>query len=111
MPQSDGTLSDREDESSSMSTDPSIFLQQTLDKMKNIDQLDKEMEEKLMKMIIRDLNRVAELQPSLAANAEFSSLYIQCQLLLTKALKDKQWAIPMPMCSQESVMAMASVNQ
>ncbi|XP_077987926.1 integrator complex subunit 4-like [Glandiceps talaboti] len=111
MPNSTIRTSDDRSESSTQSTDASQFLQQTLDKVKNIDKLDKETAERFMQMIIRDLNRVAELQPSLAANAEFSSLYVQCQLLITKALKDKQWSVPTPLCPQHSVMAMAAIKQ
>ncbi|XP_070538096.1 integrator complex subunit 4-like [Ptychodera flava] len=110
LPTASSKISNEKDTNQEASVDPSKFLQQTVEKM-NITKLDNKTAEHLMKMIIRDLNRVAELQPSLAANAEFSSLYIQCQLLLTKALKDTQWSVPTPLCPQHSVMSTAAINE
>lgn len=40
---------------------------------------------------IRDLQRLAEIEPQLTAAATCASLYIRCQLLLAKILSNKSW--------------------
>ncbi|XP_071952970.1 integrator complex subunit 4-like [Antedon mediterranea] len=82
---------------------PQEFLQQALEKLEQVGRLDMDSGIKLMETTIRDLRRVVKLEENLVASADFYSLYLQCQLLLTKAMKDKQWSVPAPLCPQHNL--------
>ncbi|XP_033119537.1 integrator complex subunit 4-like isoform X2 [Anneissia japonica] len=90
---------------------PQQFLQQSLEKLEQVGRLDMEAAIKLMETTIRDLRRVVELDQNLVASAEFYSLYLQCQLLLTKAMKDKQWLVPAPLCPQHNLTVSATTKK
>ncbi|KAH9369714.1 hypothetical protein HPB48_007681 [Haemaphysalis longicornis] len=62
---------------------------------------------------IRDLQRLAEIEPQLTAAATCGSLYIRCQLLLAKILSNKSWlnlsaASPLQSNAVKSLLEQAS---
>ncbi|XP_072034056.1 integrator complex subunit 4-like [Amphiura filiformis] len=88
-------------ESAGTSQESEGFLQDTMDKIKALDRMDRKSAITQMQLTISDLDRVGHLKPRLAASAEFSSLYIQCQLVFAKALSDEQWGVPAALCPQQ----------
>ncbi|XP_077516284.1 integrator complex subunit 4 [Amblyomma americanum] len=58
---------------------------------------------------VRDLERLAEIEPQLTAAASCASLYIRCQLLFAKILSNKSWlnlsaASPLQGCALRSLL-------
>ncbi|XP_075535942.1 integrator complex subunit 4 [Dermacentor variabilis] len=58
---------------------------------------------------IRDLQRLAEIEPQLTAAASCASLYLRCQLLFAKILSNKSWlnlsaASPLQSCALKSLL-------
>ncbi|XP_071798117.1 integrator complex subunit 4-like [Asterias amurensis] len=86
--------------------EPSVFLAQTLDKVKRLTTMARQPSISLMQLIIRDLERIGELDPGLSACADFCARYIRCQLVLTKALSEDGWNIPASLCPQQSADTM-----
>uniref|UniRef100_A0A8D0H8L1 Integrator complex subunit 4 n=1 Tax=Sphenodon punctatus TaxID=8508 RepID=A0A8D0H8L1_SPHPU len=92
--------------------DPSQqFLQQSLDRVYNLQHLDPQGTQELLEFTIRDLQRLGELQSELAGMADFSAAYLRCQLLLTKALQEKLWDVAAPLYVKQSALASAAVKQ
>ncbi|XP_022098018.1 integrator complex subunit 4-like [Acanthaster planci] len=84
----------------------SIFLAQTLENVQHLDTMSRQSAVSLMQLIIRDLHRVSAAEPGLSACADFCAQYIQCQLVLNKALSEDRWNIPAPLCPQQSADTM-----
>ncbi|XP_049745677.1 integrator complex subunit 4 isoform X3 [Elephas maximus indicus] len=61
--------------------------------------------------IWKDLQRLGELQSELAGVADFSATYLQCQLLLIKALQEKLWNVAAPLYLKQSDLASAAAKQ
>ncbi|XP_078259045.1 integrator complex subunit 4 [Rhinoraja longicauda] len=87
------------------------FVQQSLDRAQTIQHLDSQGAQELLKLTIRDLERLGELQPELAGMAEFSATYLQCQLLLMKSLQEKLWNVAAPLYLKQNVMAASAARQ
>ncbi|XP_067841723.1 integrator complex subunit 4 [Heptranchias perlo] len=87
------------------------FVQQSLDRAQSIQHLDAQGAQDLLKLTIRDLQRLGELQPELAGIAEFSATYLQCQLLLMKSLQEKLWNVAAPLYLKQNAMASAAAKQ
>nr|XP_048696531.1 integrator complex subunit 4 isoform X4 [Caretta caretta] len=69
--------------------DPSQqFLQQSLERVYNLQHLDPQSTQELLEFTIRDLQRLGELQSELAGVADFSATYLRCQLLLIKIMEE-----------------------
>ncbi|XP_055521828.1 integrator complex subunit 4 [Leucoraja erinacea] len=88
-----------------------LFVQQSLDRAQTIQHLDSQGAQELLKLTIRDLQRLGELQPELAGMAEFSATYLQCQLLLMKSLQEKLWNVAAPLYLKQNVMAASAARQ
>ncbi|KAK7804084.1 hypothetical protein U0070_022395 [Myodes glareolus] len=92
--------------------DPSQqFLQQSLDRVYSVQHLDPQGAQELLEFTIRDLQRLGELQSGLAGVADFSATYLQCQLLLIKALQEKLWNVAAPLYLKQSDLASAAAKQ
>lgn len=70
------------------------FLQQVLEQIDNAEHRSATAKQGLLQIAIRDLEKLSTIEPSLSAAASCASLYIQCQLLLTKLLSNKNWMNP-----------------
>ncbi|XP_038050789.1 integrator complex subunit 4-like [Patiria miniata] len=82
------------------------FLGQTLEKVKHLDTMTRQPAVNLMQLVIRDLHRVSVVESGLSARADFCAQYIQCQLVLYKALSEDRWNVPAPLCPQQSADTM-----
>ncbi|XP_051464628.1 integrator complex subunit 4 isoform X3 [Apus apus] len=61
--------------------------------------------------IWNDLQRLGELQSELAGMADFTATYLQCQLLLIKALQEKLWNVAAPLYLKQNALASAAAKQ
>uniref|UniRef100_A0AAV2J526 Integrator complex subunit 4 n=2 Tax=Percomorphaceae TaxID=1489872 RepID=A0AAV2J526_KNICA len=78
-----------------------LFLQQSLLRVENTQNLEAAGAQDLLNLTIRDLQRVGELQTELAGAADFCATYLHCQLLLSQ----------MSLCSVDlSEMSLCSVD-
>ncbi|KAM9173687.1 integrator complex subunit 4 isoform 2-T2 [Pangshura tecta] len=92
--------------------DPSQqFLQQSLERVYNLQHLDPKSTQELLEFTIRDLQRLGELQSELAGVADFSATYLRCQLLLIKALQEKLWNVAAPLYLKQNALASAAAKQ
>ncbi|XP_029458053.1 integrator complex subunit 4 isoform X1 [Rhinatrema bivittatum] len=92
--------------------DPSQhFLQQSLERVYNLQHLDPQGTQELLEFTIRDLQRLGELQSELAGMADFSATYLRCQLLLIKALQEKLWNIAAPLYLKQNALAITAAKQ
>ncbi|OXB78066.1 UNVERIFIED_CONTAM: hypothetical protein H355_013615 [Colinus virginianus] len=92
--------------------DPSQqFLHQSLERVYNLQHLDPQGIQELLEFTIRDLQRLGELQSELAGMADFTATYLQCQLLLTKALQEKLWNVAAPLYLKQNALASAAAKQ
>ncbi|XP_064932645.1 integrator complex subunit 4 isoform X4 [Columba livia] len=92
--------------------DPSQqFLHQSLERVYNLQHLDPQGVQELLEFTIRDLQRLGELQSELAGMADFTATYLQCQLLLIKALQEKLWNVAAPLYLKQNVLASAAAKQ
>ncbi|XP_061484986.1 integrator complex subunit 4 isoform X2 [Rhineura floridana] len=92
--------------------DPSQeFLQQSLERVFNLQHLDPQGTQELLEFTIRDLQRFGELQSDLAGMADFSAAYLRCQLLLIKALQEKLWSVAAPLYLKQNALASAAAKQ
>ncbi|KAG8137073.1 putative Integrator complex subunit 4-like protein [Naja naja] len=92
--------------------DPSQeFLQQSLERVFNLQHLDPQGTQELLEFTIRDLQRFGELQSDLAGMADFSATYLRCQLLLIKALQEKLWNVAAPLYVKQNALALAAARQ
>ncbi|XP_059819622.1 integrator complex subunit 4 isoform X1 [Hypanus sabinus] len=87
------------------------FVQQSLDRAQTLQHLDTQGAQDLLKLTIRDLQRLGELQPELSGIAEFSATYLQCQLLLMKSLQEKVWNVAAPLYLKQNVVAASAAKQ
>ncbi|KAF2974928.1 hypothetical protein EK904_007020, partial [Melospiza melodia maxima] len=55
--------------------------------------------------------RLGELQSELAGMADFTATYLQCQLLLIKALQEKLWNVAAPLYLKQNALASAAAKQ
>ncbi|XP_061682926.1 integrator complex subunit 4 isoform X2 [Syngnathoides biaculeatus] len=88
-----------------------LFLQQSLDRVSTIQNLEAPGAQDLLIFIIRDLQRLGQLQTELAGAADFCATYLRCQLLLIKALQEKLWNVAVPLCLKQNVTATAAARQ
>ncbi|XP_068872642.1 integrator complex subunit 4 isoform X3 [Aphelocoma coerulescens] len=92
--------------------DPSQqFLHQSLERVYNFQHLDPQGIQELLEFTIRDLQRLGELQSELAGMADFTATYLQCQLLLIKALQEKLWNVAAPLYLKQNALASAAAKQ
>uniref|UniRef100_A0A7M4FEA0 Integrator complex subunit 4 n=1 Tax=Crocodylus porosus TaxID=8502 RepID=A0A7M4FEA0_CROPO len=92
--------------------DPSQqFLQQSLERVYNLQHLDPQGTQELLEFTIRDLQRLGELQSELAGVADFTATYLRCQLLLIKALQEKLWNVAAPLYLKQNALASAAARQ
>nr|XP_033803731.1 integrator complex subunit 4 isoform X2 [Geotrypetes seraphini] len=92
--------------------DPSQhFLQQSLERVYNLQHLDPQGTQELLEFTIRDLQRLGELQSELAGMADFSAAYLRCQLLLIKALQEKLWNMAAPLFLKQNALAFTAARQ
>ncbi|XP_077154805.1 integrator complex subunit 4 isoform X3 [Ranitomeya variabilis] len=92
--------------------DPSQqFLQNSLERVHNLQNLDIQGTQQLLEFTIRDLQRIGELQFELAGMADFSAAYLRCHLLLLKALNEKLWSLAAPLYVKQNSLAAAAVKQ
>ncbi|CAI5773500.1 integrator complex subunit 4 isoform X1 [Podarcis lilfordi] len=92
--------------------DPSQeFLQQSLERVFNLQHLDPQGTQELLEFTIRDLQRFGELQSDLAGVADFSATYLRCQLLLIKALQEKLWNVAAPLYVKQNALAATAAKQ
>ncbi|NXP12863.1 INT4 protein, partial [Thinocorus orbignyianus] len=92
--------------------DPSQqFLHQSLERVYNLQHLDPQGIQELLEFTIRDLQRLGELQSELAGMADFTATYLQCQLLLIKALQEKLWSVAAPLYLKQNALASAAAKQ
>ncbi|XP_062423388.1 integrator complex subunit 4 isoform X2 [Rhea pennata] len=92
--------------------DPSQqFLHQSLERVYNLQHLDPQGVQELLEFTIRDLQRLGELQSELAGMADFTATYLQCQLLLIKALQEKLWNVAAPLYLKQNALASAAAKQ
>ncbi|CAJ0940379.1 unnamed protein product [Ranitomeya imitator] len=92
--------------------DPSQqFLQNSLERVHNLQNLDIQGTQQLLEFTIRDLQRISELQSELAGMADFSAAYLRCHLLLLKALNEKLWSLAAPLYVKQNSLAAAAVKQ
>ncbi|XP_051933379.1 integrator complex subunit 4 [Hippocampus zosterae] len=88
-----------------------LFLRQSLDRVSTIQNLEAPAAQDLLIFTIRDLERLGQLQTELAGAADFCATYLRCQLLLLKALHEKLWNTPVPLCPERSGTALAASRQ
>ncbi|XP_077398217.1 integrator complex subunit 4 isoform X2 [Festucalex cinctus] len=88
-----------------------LFLRQSLDRVSTIQNLEAPGAQDLLIFTIRDLQRLGQLQTELAGAADFCATYLRCQLLLIKALHEKLWKMPVPLCLKQSGTAVAAAQQ
>uniref|UniRef100_A0A3B4AGE7 Integrator complex subunit 4 n=1 Tax=Periophthalmus magnuspinnatus TaxID=409849 RepID=A0A3B4AGE7_9GOBI len=88
-----------------------MFLQQSLLRVENIQNLEAAGAQDLLKLTIRDLQRVGELQTELAGAADFCATYLHCQLLLSQALQEKLWRTAVPLCLKQNNSATQAAQQ
>lgn len=62
------------------------FFSETSARLENLNHLDADVAEQLLEMTVLDLQRVSELDTKFSATAEFMSIFLQAQLLLTKVV-------------------------
>ncbi|KAM3934765.1 integrator complex subunit 4 isoform 1-T1 [Leptodactylus fuscus] len=99
-------------ERQSPSEDPSQqFLQNSLERVHNLQSLDIQGTQELLEFTIRDLQRIGELQSELAGMADFSATYLRCHLLLIKALNEKLWSLAAPLYVKQNSLAATAVKQ
>ncbi|KFQ71803.1 Integrator complex subunit 4, partial [Phaethon lepturus] len=92
--------------------DPSQqFLHESLERVYNLQHLDPQGIQELLEFTIRDLQRLGELQSELAGMADFTATYLQCQLLLIKALQEKLWNVAAPLYLKQNALASAAAKQ
>ncbi|XP_025049674.1 integrator complex subunit 4 isoform X4 [Alligator sinensis] len=92
--------------------DPSQqFLQQSLERVYNLQHLDPQGTQELLEFTISDLQRLGELQSELAGLADFTATYLRCQLLLIKALQEKLWNVAAPLYLKQNALASAAARQ
>uniref|UniRef100_A0A803W041 Integrator complex subunit 4 n=1 Tax=Ficedula albicollis TaxID=59894 RepID=A0A803W041_FICAL len=92
--------------------DPSQqFLHQSLERVYSFQHLDPRGIQELLEFTIRDLQRLGELQSELAGMADFTATYLQCQLLLIKALQEKLWNVAAPLYLKQNALASAAAKQ
>ncbi|KAF4802369.1 integrator complex subunit 4-like protein [Turdus rufiventris] len=92
--------------------DPSQqFLHQSLERVYNFQHLDPRGIQELLEFTIRDLQRLGELQSELAGMADFTATYLQCQLLLIKALQEKLWNVAAPLYLKQNALASTAAKQ
>ncbi|CAH1783179.1 unnamed protein product [Owenia fusiformis] len=66
----------------------SRFLNNALERLSKVETMNRNSAQQLMEVTIRDLSRLSELEPKLSATTESMSIYIQCHLLVSKAVAD-----------------------
>ncbi|XP_029026677.1 integrator complex subunit 4 isoform X1 [Betta splendens] len=88
-----------------------LFLQQSLNRVSTIQNLEAPGAQELLDFTIRDLQRLGQLQTELAGAADFCATYLNCQLLLMKALQEKLWNMAVPLCFKQNVTATAAAQQ
>ncbi|XP_064638724.1 integrator complex subunit 4-like [Lineus longissimus] len=93
------------------SLDAEGFLNQTLSRLEEVENMDPESAQELLKAITGDLKRIAELEPRLTATAECECLYIECQLSLLQVLHGTNWSAPSCIQSLHSRTAAASMEK
>ncbi|RMC07503.1 hypothetical protein DUI87_16977 [Hirundo rustica rustica] len=92
--------------------DPSQqFLHQSLERVYSFQHLDPRGIQELLEFTIRDLQRLGELQSELAGMADFTATYLQCQLLLIKALQEKLWNVAAPLYLKQNALASTAAKQ
>ncbi|KAG7470945.1 hypothetical protein MATL_G00119250 [Megalops atlanticus] len=87
------------------------FLQDSLNRVCNVQHLEAPGAQDLLEFTIRDLQRLGELQTELAGAADFCATYLRCQLLLMKALQEKLWNVAVPLYLKQNAMVSAAVKQ
>ncbi|XP_072316245.1 integrator complex subunit 4 isoform X2 [Eucyclogobius newberryi] len=88
-----------------------VFLQQSLLRVENIQNLEAAGAQDLLNLTIRDLQRAGELQTELAGAADFCATYLHCQLLLSQALQEKLWKTAVPLCLKQNNTATQAAQQ
>ncbi|CAI9563565.1 unnamed protein product [Staurois parvus] len=92
--------------------DPSQqFLQNSLERVHNLQNLGTQGSQELLEYTIRDLQRIGELQSDLAGKADFSATYLRCHLLLIKALNEKLWSLAAPLYVKQNSLTATAVKQ
>ncbi|KAM5180018.1 integrator complex subunit 4 isoform 1-T1 [Mantella aurantiaca] len=92
--------------------DPSQqFLQNSLERVHNLQNLGTQGSQELLEYTIRDLQRIGELQSDLAGKADFSATYLHCHLLLIKALNEKLWSLAAPLYVKQNSLTATAVKQ
>ncbi|KAK2192531.1 hypothetical protein NP493_28g05019 [Ridgeia piscesae] len=69
----------------------SAFLSETVQRLAAMTSMDSGSARELISLGIRDLSRVSQIDPSLAATAECLSMFLQCQLCLSQRLEAADW--------------------
>ncbi|TSR87334.1 Integrator complex subunit 4 [Bagarius yarrelli] len=87
------------------------FLQESLTRVSNLQNLDSVGAQDLLDFTIRDLKRLGMLQTELAGSADFCATYLHCQLLLMRALQEKLWNMAVPLCLKQNAMASSAAQQ
>ncbi|XP_060072180.1 integrator complex subunit 4-like [Ylistrum balloti] len=71
-------------------SDSNQFVQQSLRQLENIGTMDLNAAHGLLEMLVRDLQHITKLDDNSAASSECMSLFLKCQLLLIKLMKQEQ---------------------
>ncbi|XP_076344076.1 integrator complex subunit 4 [Tachypleus tridentatus] len=87
------------------------FLQEVLQRVSDADCKSSSVQQCILETAIRDLQRLSEIEPTFSAAANCASQYIQCQLLLTKILSNKNWLSPSTMVSFHGHSLKSSLDQ
>ncbi|XP_014681400.1 PREDICTED: integrator complex subunit 4-like [Priapulus caudatus] len=77
-------------EETNKAVDPAMFLQQTISRLSTCNDMDNSPRQSLLELTIRDLQRIKVVDKKLSAKSECLSMYLECQLLLQKALFNRQ---------------------
>lgn len=88
-----------------------LFLQEILGRVISAERASPSMKRRLKETAIMDLQKLAEIEPVLSAAAQFASMYIQCQLLFSQVLSNKNWCNPSLLVLQQGNAVKNAVEQ
>ncbi len=85
------------------------FYERTLTRVSDSEHLSMASRIGLLERAGADLARLGSIEPSMADQAAFASMYLQCQTLLLKCLATRFWCNPQSMAAQETAIIEANL--
>ncbi|GAB6020124.1 hypothetical protein CHUAL_002853 [Chamberlinius hualienensis] len=87
------------------------FLQNVLERVAKAEMQTTSTRQLLQEAAIQDLDRIAQIEPNLAATANCASLYIKCQCYFAKILHNKNWCNSSVLALQGNTFVKNAVEQ